>query len=96
MSKYRVGRKQGRAILFTETGEEYLVFPIGSEEACKQYCDYLNNKSYSKEEVLALLNKLNDEGPGYQHDWYFEPIDDEESIKANEESFNKWLTENLK
>mgnify|MGYP001588859256 CR=1 FL=1 len=44
-AKFRVGRKQGRAILYTETGKEYLVFPQGEEQACKEYCDYINKKN---------------------------------------------------
>ena len=43
-AKFRVGRKQGRAILYTETGKEYLVFSQGEEKACKEYCDYINKK----------------------------------------------------
>lgn len=41
--KYRVGKHYSRAILEIETGHEHLLFPVGSEKACKDYCDYLNN-----------------------------------------------------
>ena len=41
--RYRVGRKQGRAILYVKTGRLYLEFPNGSEKAAKEYCDYLNS-----------------------------------------------------
>lgn len=41
--KYRVGKNQHRAILETKTGKEYLIFPVGSERACIEYCNYLNN-----------------------------------------------------
>lgn len=47
--KYRVGKNQGRAILLTETGQEYLVFPVGKEKDCQDYCDYLNRKEQINE-----------------------------------------------
>lgn len=40
--RYRVGKKQGRAILEIETGREYIVFPQGKEQAAADYCEYLN------------------------------------------------------
>ncbi len=42
--KYRVGRKQKRAILETATGLEYLVFPKGKEEAAEKFCNWLNSQ----------------------------------------------------
>jgi lysyl-tRNA synthetase class I len=42
--KFRVGKNQGRAILYVETGHEFIVFPQGKEEYAKEYCDYLNKK----------------------------------------------------
>lgn len=42
--KFRVGKNQGRAILYTETGHEFITFPTGKEEYAKEYCDYLNKK----------------------------------------------------
>lgn len=43
-NKFRVGRNQHRAILYVETGQEYLLFEKGSEQACQEYCDWLNKK----------------------------------------------------
>jgi hypothetical protein len=40
--KYRLGRKEKRAILEVETGKEHLVFPVGNEDAAMKYCIYLN------------------------------------------------------
>ncbi len=59
-NKYRVGRKEGRAILEVATGKEYLIFPHGSEKACKEYCDYLNSafSSISKDREEALIAKM--------------------------------------
>lgn len=42
--KFRVGKNQGRAILYVETGHEFITFPSGKEEYAKEYCDYLNKK----------------------------------------------------
>ena len=38
--KYRVGKKQGRAILEVETGKEYLIFPQGKEDLALYFCDW--------------------------------------------------------
>ena len=46
--KFRVGRNQGRAILYVDSGKEFLVFPSGEEEGAQEFCDFLNRK--------ALLN----------------------------------------
>ena len=57
--KYRVGKKQGRAILEVETGKEYLIFPTGKEDLAKCFCEWLNTSVYRetamKRQVLALL-----------------------------------------
>lgn len=45
-NKYRVGRKSKRAILYIETGHEYLIFPQGKEKECQEYCDFLNSHNY--------------------------------------------------
>jgi hypothetical protein len=42
--KFRVGKNQGRAILYVETGHEFIIFPTGKEEYAKEYCDYLNKR----------------------------------------------------
>jgi len=42
--KFRVGKKQRRAIL-NQDGSEYLLFPIGQEDAAEKYCQYLNQQS---------------------------------------------------
>lgn len=44
--KYRIGKKQGRAILEVETGHEYLIFPKGKEKEAKEYCNFLNSRNY--------------------------------------------------
>lgn len=47
--KYRLGKKQSRAILDVETGHEYLVFPEGSgDQNVKDYMDWLNEKERQK------------------------------------------------
>lgn len=51
--KYRVGRKQGRAILEIETGKEFLLFPVGREEDAQEYCDYLNYKKDKVDEYIS-------------------------------------------
>jgi hypothetical protein len=48
--KYRVGRKQKRAIL-DEKGVEIGVFKTGSELEAQKYCDYLNGKQFSLEDM---------------------------------------------
>lgn len=48
MTKYRVGRNQGRAILYVDSGKEFLVFPVGKEKDCQEYCDYLKKKMEGK------------------------------------------------
>jgi len=54
--KYRVGKKQGRAILEIATGHEYLIFPEGKEEAAQNYCAFLNGeKMFSAAEVKQIL-----------------------------------------
>src|SRR5690606_31807377 len=52
---YRVGRKQKRAIL-DEKGVEIGVFKTGSEEQAQKYCDYLNNKQFSLEDVKRAID----------------------------------------
>lgn len=54
--KYRVGKSQHRAILEVETGKEYLIFPLGSEQACVDYCKYLNSISSESEALDKVLN----------------------------------------
>jgi hypothetical protein len=41
--KYRVGRKQKRAVL-NENGQEIGIFTTGNEQAAQDYCDYLNSE----------------------------------------------------
>jgi len=65
--KYRVGRKQKRAILEVETGREYLIFPSGKEEDVKLYCDFLNgitNENIS-DIVDEIISRRFNETPGY-------------------------------
>lgn len=44
---FRVGRHQSRAVLDAE-GKEMLIFPKGSEEQAKLYCQLLNNEALPK------------------------------------------------
>ncbi len=56
--KYRVGKKQRRAILEIETGREYLLFPVGQEEEAAEYCEWLNYfKEKNQEYISNLLTK---------------------------------------
>lgn len=56
--KYRVGKKQGRAILEVATGKEYLLFPVAyNKETVIEYCNWLNyererNEKYFQKELL--------------------------------------------
>lgn len=59
--KYRVGKKQGRAILEVETGKEYLVFPQGKEDLALYFCDWLNTSVYRETETKRLVLKLLEE-----------------------------------
>lgn len=67
--KYRVGRKEGRAILEIETGKEHLIFPVGSDEAAKEYCDFLNNKSFApvNKEIIVTDKMIEKEIDKYRH-----------------------------
>lgn len=40
--KYRIGKKNHCAILYAETGQEYLVFPRGEENHVEEFCKWLN------------------------------------------------------
>lgn len=53
---YRVGRKQGGAILNAE-GLEVVLFPVGKEQDAQEYCDFLNGQTYSRSEVERLIVK---------------------------------------
>lgn len=59
--KYRVGKKQGRAILEVETGKEYLTFPQGKENLALYFCDWLNTSVYRETETKRLILKLLEE-----------------------------------
>lgn len=59
--KYRVGKKQGRAILEVETGKEYLIFPQGKEDLALYFCDWLNTSVYRETETKRLVLKLLEE-----------------------------------
>lgn len=63
--KYRVGKKQGRAILEVETGKEYLVFPQGKEDLALYFCDWLNTSFYRETETKRLVLKLLEERLNY-------------------------------
>lgn len=39
---FRVGKKQGRAVL-DSNGHEVVVFPNGLEDMAQKFCDHLNN-----------------------------------------------------
>ena len=41
--KYRIGRANHCAILYVETGKEYLVFPRGKAEHIDEFCKWLND-----------------------------------------------------
>lgn len=55
--KYRVGRKQKRAIL-DENGIEVGVFKTGSESEAQKYCDFLNGDIYSQDDVLNIIKSI--------------------------------------
>lgn len=57
---FRVGRHQSRAVLDAE-GKEMLIFPKGSEEQAKLYCELLNNEALPKlfDEWCAETKKIN-------------------------------------
>ena len=57
--KYRLGRKQQRAILETQTGKEYLLFPQGHEDTAKCFLRYLNGGDLSKNELIKIIGSLN-------------------------------------
>lgn len=40
---FRVGKKQGRAVLDGD-GHEVVIFPTGFECMAKEYCEFLNSK----------------------------------------------------
>jgi hypothetical protein len=63
--KYRVGKKQGRAILEVETGKEYLIFPQGKEDLALYFCDWLNTSVYRETETKRLVLKLLEERLDY-------------------------------
>lgn len=63
--KYRVGKKQGRAILEVETGKEYLLFPQGKEDLALYFCDWLNTSVYRETETKRLVLKLLEERLNY-------------------------------
>jgi hypothetical protein len=48
MQKYRLGKKQKRAILETATGREYLVFPQSNTEHVAAFLEWLNNHEQTK------------------------------------------------
>lgn len=51
--KYRIGKKQKRAILEVETGHEYMVFDQGKTEHVETFCKWLNG-----DYQLNLIQKL--------------------------------------
>lgn len=61
MNKYRLGKKQKRAILEVETGREYLVFPDGKTEHVEEFLNFLNNKTKmeNKEKFTNFIKKWN-------------------------------------
>lgn len=56
MDKYRLGKKQKRAILEVATGREYLVFPQSNTEHVAEFLKWLNAKE-SEPEPVILTNK---------------------------------------
>lgn len=42
MEKYRLGKRTKRAIIESETGHEYVVFPEGKEEQAAKFLEFLN------------------------------------------------------
>ncbi len=89
--KYRLGKRQKRAIIEIETGKEHLIFPIGSEEAAQEYCDYLNSKILLpfvppvNQNMVQMMNELLNDAmckPGY--------ISNPDSNKIAE-FINKWF-----
>ena len=54
---YRVGRKQGRAVLDSDS-HEVVLFPVGKEKEAQEYCDFLNGNYYTKEEVIKVMDTM--------------------------------------
>jgi hypothetical protein len=55
--KYRVGKKQKRAVL-DEKGHEVVIFPVGREKEAQEYCDFLNSKEIVVEDDVEKLAKI--------------------------------------
>lgn len=53
MDKYRLGKKQKRAILEVATGREYLVFPQGKTEHVAEFLDFLNAREQSRQAAVS-------------------------------------------
>src|SRR5947209_3752484 len=56
---FRLGKKQGRAVL-DAGGKEVVLFPVGMEGEAQEYCDFLNSKTVEKEENpwISVKDKL--------------------------------------
>lgn len=54
---FRVGRRQGRAVLNAD-GREVVLFPIGMEKGAQEYCDFLNRKEESCHDVAKRFKDV--------------------------------------
>lgn len=53
--KYRLGKRNKRAIIEVETGHEYLVFHGGKTEHIEEFKNFLNNKALSQPKDIERL-----------------------------------------
>jgi hypothetical protein len=64
MQRYKIGKKQKRAILETSTGREYLVFPQSNTEHVEVFLEWLNNheqtknNNMNKEQIEQLKKRI--------------------------------------
>lgn len=89
-NKFRVGRKESRAILYVETGKEYLIFPKGEEQACIDYCAYLNKQSSKSLQTgfRKILIKTNYKSMFYSIRKELTKVESLNVLKRLEEKFN--------
>lgn len=56
MEKYRLGKKQKRAILEVATGHEYLVFPQSKTEHVAEFLEWLNAQENGRKAAVTSSN----------------------------------------
>jgi hypothetical protein len=85
MQRYRIGKKQKRAILETATGREYLVFPQSNTEHVALFLEWLNNheqtknNNMNKEQIEQLKKRI-----AKVCDEFMTPIPDKLIIQGHE------------